>query len=38
LNHTRAGKTYFEKLILESRGRNGGVGATPESEWCDGSP
>jgi len=37
LNHTRTGKTNWEKVIAEGRVRNGGIGATPASESCEGA-
>ncbi len=37
LNHTRTGKPDWEKVIAEGRVRNGGIGATPASESCEGA-
>ncbi len=37
VNHTRTVKTNWEKVIAEGRVRNGGIGATPASESCEGA-
>ena len=37
LNHTRTGETDCEKVIAEGRVRNGGIGAPPAGESCDGA-